>query len=126
MKTEINEITINGKVYVEKGSNDSLPLAKSRDGMSYCIVRTQSAGVFAGYVESRSGKEGVIRDARRLWYWSGAASLSQLSVDGTCKPKECKFPCAVDEVQLTEIIEVLKCTEKAKQSILGVAVWEQK
>ena len=73
----------------------------------YVIVRTYSAGVFAGTLKSRKGKEGVLVNARRLWYWGWAASLSQLAVSGTSKPENCKFPVAVSEVTLTEIIEVL-------------------
>lgn len=92
--------------------------------MPYVIVRTYSAGVFAGYLESRDGKEGVIRDARRLWYWSGAASLSQLAMEGVKKPDECKFPCTVDRILVTEIIEVLDCTEEARINIGAVPVWE--
>ncbi len=51
--------------------------------MKYVICRTNSAGVFAGFFESRNGKEVVLRDARRIWRWSGAASLSQLAMEGT-------------------------------------------
>lgn len=54
----------------------------------YVIVRTYSAGVFAGNLKSRNGKEVVLTNARRLWYWAGAASLSQLAVNGTSKPME--------------------------------------
>lgn len=90
----------------------------------YVIVRTFSAGVFAGNLKSRNGKEVVLTDARRLWYWAGAASLSQLAVDGTSKPKDCKFPVAVPEVELTEAIEILAVTEKAEASIKGVPVWQ--
>lgn len=43
---------------------------------NYKIVRTYSAGVFAGEIESRNGREVVMKNARRLWYWDGAASLS--------------------------------------------------
>ncbi len=89
------------------------------------IVRTQSAGVFAGELESRNGKEVIMRNARRLWYWSGAASLSQLSVEGTKKPKDCKFPVAVDRVELLEAIEILDLTPAAKASIDSVPIWEQ-
>lgn len=92
--------------------------------MEYVIVRTYSAGVFAGYLESREGKEAVIKNARRLWYWDGAASLSQLSVDGVSKPENCKFPCEVEKVILTEVIEILLCTEKAKESIANVKIWK--
>ena len=91
----------------------------------YVIVRTYSAGVFAGTLKCRKGKEGVLTDARRLWFWDGAASLSQLAVEGTKKPENCKFPVAVSEVTLTEIIEILAVTPAARKSIAAVPVWHQ-
>jgi hypothetical protein len=90
-----------------------------------CMVRTYSAGVFAGVLQSRDGKEVVLTNARRIWYWAGAASLSQLAVDGTSKPGDCKFPIAVPEVLLTEVIEIIPMTETAVASIAGVPVWEK-
>ena len=59
------------------------------------MVRTYSAGVFMGEIVSKDGQTVVMRNARRIWYWDGAASLSQLAVDGTSKPGNCKFPVAV-------------------------------
>lgn len=91
----------------------------------YVIVRTYSAGVFAGYLEHEEGKEVILSKARRLWYWKGAASLSQLAMEGVSAPKECKFPCEVDRVKLTEAIEILEVTEKARESIAKVKVWEE-
>lgn len=122
MDTQVQELSVNGVTYVPKGTESKS--ADKLDGMEYAIVRTRSAGVFAGYIEERDGLEATVRKARRLWYWSGAASLSQLAVDGTSKPKECKFPVAVDEILLTEVIEILSVTEKAKKSIESVSVWE--
>lgn len=122
MDTSVSELMVNGVAYVPKGCNKEM--ADKVDGMKYVIVRTYSAGVFAGYIEKREGKEVVMRQARRLWYWSGAASLSQLAVEGTKKPKECKFPIAVDRIELTEAIEILDVTKEAKKSIEGVSVWE--
>lgn len=89
------------------------------------IVRTYSAGVFFGKVESRNGKEVVMTNARRIWYWDGAASLSQLAVDGTSSPSNCKFPVAVPRVELMEAIEILDVTKKAAASIDGVIVWKR-
>jgi hypothetical protein len=86
------------------------------------IVRTRSAGVFFGVLK-RKGTEGVITNARRLWYWDGAASLSQLAMEGVSKPDNCKFPVAVKKLEVTEIIEVLQVTPKAAKSIDGVKVW---
>ena len=113
------EITINGEVYVPKASL----AAPTLNGMEYCMVRTYSAGVFAGYVERRHGKEIVLRQARRIWKWAGEASLSQLATDGTNDPDGCKFPGAVDRVILPEVIEIIPMTGKAKKSIDEVPVW---
>ena len=90
----------------------------------FVIARTYSAGVFAGTLEKREGKEVTLKKARRLWYWTGAASLSQLAQSGTSKPEECKFPEAVDEVVLTEVIELLASTEAGEKSIKGVKTWK--
>ena len=89
--------------------------------MKYVICRTYSAGVFAGYLAKKDGKEVELFNARRLWYWDGAASLSQLSVDGVSKPENCKFPCEVSSVQLTEVIEILPVTDIAKKSIASAS-----
>ena len=91
----------------------------------YVIVRTYSAGVFAGYLESRKGQEGVMTQARRLWYWQGAASLSQLAMEGVTDPNACKFPVAMDRVELTQIIEVIDVTPKAKTCIESVPIWKR-
>ncbi len=90
----------------------------------YVIVRTFSAGVFAGLLQSREGKEVTLMEARRLWYWAGAASLSQLAVEGTTRPNDCKFPIAVPRIDLTEAIEVIDCTEAGRASIEGVKQWK--
>lgn len=91
--------------------------------IKYVIVRTYSAGVFAGILESREGQEVVLRNARRLWYWEGAASLSQLAMEGVKYPEKCKFPCEVDKVELLQAIEILDTTEEAQKSIKEVPIW---
>jgi len=93
----------------------------------YAIVRCQGAGVFMAEVVSRSkdGLQAKLRDSRRLWYWSGAASLSQLAVEGTKNPGACKFPIAMPEQEVTGVIEIIPVTEAAKKSIDGVPVWKQ-
>jgi hypothetical protein len=93
--------------------------------LKYVIVRTYSAGVFAGELESRNGKEVILLNARRLWYWSGAASLSQLAMEGTKNPKDCKFPCEVSRVELLEAIEILDVTLEAQESIKSVKIWKE-
>ena len=90
---------------------------------THVIARTYSAGVFAGTLKSRDGKETVLTDARRIWYWDGAASLSELATKGTSNPSGCKFPAPVSEVLLTEVIEIIPTTEVARMSIAEVPTW---
>ena len=123
MQQNTNEIEINGVKYVPKSSvQDSVKL-NTKDAV---IVRCRTAGVFFGYKVDSALANGIItlKNARRLWYWSGAASLSQLAVDGTGNPKDCKFPTPVPEITLTEVIEVIPCTDKAVTSISEVQIWK--
>ena len=123
MKQDITEIEVNGVKYVPLASIQLLPMVDK----NMVIVRCKSAGVFFGSVKQGPSESGsiMLTNARRLWYWSGAASLSQLAVDGTSKPKECKFPVAVPEITLLEVIEVIPCTVVAINSLNSVAVWKQ-
>ena len=91
----------------------------------YCMVRTYSAGVFAGTIVKRNGKEALLKDARRIWYWSGAASLSQLAQSGTADPEGCKFPEPVSLVLLTEVIEIIPISKRARKSIKSVPIWKK-
>lgn len=90
----------------------------------YCIVRGDRSSVFAGIVEQREGQAALIKDARRIWYWDGAASLSQLAMDGTKKPGNCKFAGVCESVLVLDAIEIIPCTDIARQSICGVREWK--
>jgi hypothetical protein len=115
-------ISIDGVNYVKEGTNK---MEVNTDGMKYVIVRGDRSGVFAGYLKSRDGREITLLNCRRLWYWDGAASLSQLAVDGVSKPKSCKFPCEIAEIMILDTIEIIPATEKSKQSIAKVSSWEE-
>jgi hypothetical protein len=91
--------------------------------MSRVIVRSKNAGVHFGELVSRSGMEVHLRNARRLWYWDGAASLSELAERGTSAPQNCKFPIPMKSVILTEAIEIIEVSEAAAKSIDEVPVW---
>jgi hypothetical protein len=117
-------ITVDGVEYVRKDSvKGQCEKSVSLKGKPYVVVRTYSAGVFAGYLDKRVGKEAKMLEARRIWYWEGAASLSQLAMEGTNKPEKCKFAMPVN-VELTEVIEVLETSKKAQESIQGVVQWK--
>ena len=87
------------------------------------IIRSDRAGVFFGTLKNKDGSEVTLTNCRRLWYWDGAASISQLAVDGVTKPNNCKFTVAVEEILIMGVIEIIPCTEKAIESIEGVKEW---
>lgn len=89
------------------------------------IVRGDRSGVFFGTLEKRDGKEVLLTDCRRLWYWDGAASISQLAESGTTNPSECKFTVSVSNIIITDAIEVILCTAEAVSSIEGVRTWKR-
>ena len=91
----------------------------------YVIVRAHLSGCHAGILESKDGAEAVLTDARRLWYWAGAASLSQLAATGTSKPNNCKFPVAVPKITVRDCIEIISTTEIAEKSIREAPVWRE-
>ena len=90
----------------------------------YVIVRGDRSGVFAGTLAAKDGQEVTLTDCRRIWYWDGAASISQLAVDGTSKPTKCKFPAPVAEIVILDAIEIIPCTENAQASIKAVRKWK--
>lgn len=91
----------------------------------FYIVRADRAGVFFGHIRERVGSEVTMTNVRRLWYWSGACSLSQLAVDGVKKPDECKFTVIVPEMTILGVIEIIPANEAAVKSIEAVKPWKQ-
>ena len=91
----------------------------------YCIIRGKEFGVFAGTVEAVDGDRVLVKNSRRLWYWDGAASISQLALEGVKNPQNCKFTVSVETALLLNVIEIIPATEQAKHCIDGVRVWKR-
>lgn len=89
------------------------------------IIRGDRSGVEFGTLVAQNGREVTLKNARRIWYWSGAASLSQLAKDGTPNPSSCKFTVTVDSITILDAIEIIPCTDKAIKSIEEVSVWKR-
>lgn len=87
------------------------------------IIRGDRSGVFFGTLAEKNGQEVKLTNCRRLWFWSGAASLSQLAVDGVANPHGCKFTVTVDEIVILDAIEIIACSVKAVESITSVREW---
>lgn len=93
------------------------------DNQQYFIFRCKDAGVFFGKLKERNGDEAVITDCRRIWYWNGAASISQIAMEGVKDKRTSKFTVVVPEMTVLGVIEIIPCTEAAVRSIQEVPVW---
>ena len=89
------------------------------------IVRTEHAGVFYGIVREydQMDRSVEIRDCRRIWYWNGAASLSELAESGPKRPRDCKFSVTVGSIVVMGVKEIIPCTDEAVKAIDSVPVW---
>lgn len=88
------------------------------------IIRGDRSGVEFGELVEQNGSEVTLKNARRLWYWNGAASLSQLAMDGTKRPQDCKFTVTVNSITILDAVEIIPCTDKAIKSIEEVDEWK--
>lgn len=90
----------------------------------YVIVRTYSAGVFAGILGSRHGNKIVLKNCRRLWKWKSlkGISLSEVAQYGLCQ-NESKI-CCVEPWKVLEDIEISPCSSKSRESIEGAKTYE--
>lgn len=105
--------------------NQQKPAENDTSGLigKYVIVRCRDAGVHSGYLESRTGRECVLTNSRRLWYWKPADNqkfLSGLAVYGA--DEKSKIAAPLERILLTENCEIILCTEKAKASIEGAKI----
>lgn len=85
------------------------------------IIRTYSAGVHFGILHYANGREVCLRNARRLWSWTGAFTLNTVAMEGV---KSAKMPMPVTEIYLTEAIEIIPCSEKAAEQLREMPSYE--
>lgn len=76
------------------------------------LIRTYSAGVHYGTLVNRDGQEVHLKNARRLWSWNGALSLSEIASKGI-DIKNSKLSVSVDEIILTQAVEIIPISENS-------------
>lgn len=85
-----------------------------------CIVRTFASGVHLGTVAhvENGGQFSrcTLKDARRIRYWYGARSLSEVAIDGITTAKS-QVHINVPEHFIEDAIEFIPVTESAITSI---------
>lgn len=125
MKADLNEVEINGTIYVRKDSVSDR-VSQDTDGKLYVICRCRDAGVHSGYLESQDDLHVNLVNSRRIWYWNGAASLSELAVYGLNPDKTgSKIGAKLDRIQLrqTDVCEIIQCCVAGKKCLEEHAEW---
>lgn len=120
----MKEITIDGTVYVPK----STQRANDVDGLTPVLIRSYASGVHFGLLESKrdtpQGLEVTLRNSRRVHYWEGAASLSQMAVDGIGKPESSRVAVCIDSITVQNVIETIPLAEKAFENLKNQPIWK--
>lgn len=75
------------------------------------IIRTINAGVHYGTLVERNGQEVHLSNARRIWSWQGALSLSEIASKGV-DVKNSKISVPVEEIILTQAIEIIPVSKQ--------------
>ena len=81
-------------------------------------------GYFFGELVDKNGQEVEIKNCRRIWYWEGACSISELALRGVKKPDNCKFTVTVESVVINDCTEIDVCTDEAIKNIESVKIWK--
>ena len=116
-------IKIDDVEYVRRDMQNTL--ADKVEGMIYSVVRTYSAGVHIGYIKEfgiKHPQHAVLVNSRRLHYWTGAASLSQVAMDGVGDGS--RIAVVLPIIELTDVIEIIPCSAKSAEYFKGVKEWK--
>lgn len=80
-----------------------------------CVVRTYSAGVHIGTVEQVTETEVLLKDAKRLWKWSGAFTLNEVAEKGVDNANS-SISAPVPLILLSNKIEIIPASEEAQET----------
>jgi hypothetical protein len=90
----------------------------------HVIVRADKAGVFFGTLTNKEGDEVILKDARKLYYWSGAKTIEDIADKGVTNPYNCKFTVVVNEITIIGACQIIPCTKDSIICINSVPVWK--
>ena len=99
---------------------------KNQNDENYVIVRADKAGVFFGQLVKKEGSEITLNNCRKLYYWSGACAVEELALNGVVNKENCKFTVTVDNVTISDFIQIISCSNDAIENIKSVKEWKKK
>jgi len=90
------------------------------------IVRAEKAGVFYGTLTAIENKDTVqLKNARKIYFWSGACAIEQIALEGVKNPNQCQFTVVNEEITIMNCIQINPCTKEASTNIESVFVWKK-
>lgn len=122
MNPKIEEIVIEGKTYVPKGSEQQF--AEKVDNMPFVLIRGYGSGVQFGYLKSRNGCEVELINSRRIWSWNGATETNQIDVSGIDNGSS-KVTVSVPHKIITDAIEIMTLTKQAANNLSNTSIWKK-
>ena len=120
MSIDINDLTI-GQARQLAAQFGQMQPAPAIAGSSpfigdYVLIRTKFAGVHIGWLVAKDGTNVLLKDARRIWKWAGAFTLSEIATAGPAK-KDTRISCIVPMIELTQAIEIIPISEAARKTL---------
>jgi len=87
------------------------------------LVRDHKAGVYCGVLTAMDVEAGTaeLRDARQVWYWTGAAATPGIAARGVGEGS--KIGPKVEAVVCCDVVQVMPMTSQAWESVMGAPEW---
>lgn len=89
------------------------------------LIRSYASGVHFGTLESEkftsSGKVVVLSNSRRIHYWEGAASLSQMALNGI---RDGRVAMALPTIEVVNVIETIPLSAEAIANLENQPIWK--
>lgn len=123
----MEKLELNGITYVR----EDLCCNKNHvdtEGLKAVLIRSCASGVHFGFFKEEkdllSGKQVTLVNSRRVHYWEGACSISQLALEGTKKPDDCRISVTLPEITITQVIEVIPLSVASYNNLNSINEWK--
>lgn len=87
------------------------------------IARIDRAGVFHGTLDYIDNEIIRLKDTRRIYYWNGALSVTDMAAKGLTGGR-ISVPVTTVEFMSDKIVELNECSEEASKSIVTIKPWK--
>ena len=87
------------------------------------IARIERAGVFHGTLDYIDNEIIRLKDVRRIYYWNGALSVTDIAAKGITGGKV-TVPVSTVEFMSDKIVELNECSDESTKSIEAIKPWK--